>query len=87
MLDLLLHPTLTEGEAGLAAMLALLRVYMKEGGQCLQMNVFDADTLEDAQAHPERYESLQVRVCGWNALFTRLSRKEQDMFIRQARAQ
>ena len=60
---------------------------MKEGGQCLQMNVFDADTLEDAQAHPERYESLQVRVCGWNALFTRLSRKEQDMFIRQARAQ
>ena len=87
VLDLLLHPTLTEGEAGLAAMLALLRVYMKEGGQCLQMNVFDAETLREAQAHPERYENLQVRVCGWNALFTRLSRKEQDMFIRQASAQ
>jgi len=40
----------------------------------------------DAQANPERYENLQVRVCGWNVRWNDLSRHEQDSFIRRAEA-
>ena len=47
-------------------------------------NIFDAETLKEAQKFPERYQNLQVRVCGWNAYFVNLSKEEQDAFIRQA---
>ena len=46
----------------------------------------DADCLREAQRHPERFESLQVRVCGWNVRFTNLRPEEQDMFIAKAEA-
>jgi formate C-acetyltransferase len=83
-LDVMLHPATVEGDEGLAAMRTLLNTYMQRHGIAIQFNVFDADTLIDAQAHPEKYRGLQVRVCGWNVHFTDLSRKEQDMFIRRA---
>ena len=41
------------------------------------------EVLRAAQAHPENYATLQVRLCGWNVYFTSLSRVEQDEFIRQ----
>ena len=47
-------------------------------------NIFDAEVLKKAQANPEQYKNLQVRVCGWNAYFVNLSKAEQDGFIRQA---
>jgi len=84
VLDLMLHPSAVEGEAGLCALYALLLGYMQKGGQSLQFNVMDADTLKAAQNDPAAYSTLQVRVCGWKALFTRLNRNEQDVFIRQA---
>ena len=65
-------------------MAALLKAYCRRGGQTIQFNVFDAGTLRAAQAHPERYATLQVRVCGWNAYFVNLSREAQDLFIQQA---
>lgn len=85
-LDVLLSPTATEGEEGLLAIRALLDVYMRRGGMSIQFNVFRADTLRDAQAHPERYRNLQVRVCGWNVLWNNLSHAEQDAYIRRAEA-
>ncbi|NLF31570.1 MAG: hypothetical protein GX591_11875 [Planctomycetes bacterium] len=84
-LDVMLHPATVAGDEGLAAMRVLLNTYMERHGVAIQFNVFDADTLVDAQAHPDRYRSLQVRVCGWNVHFNDLSREEQDMFIRRAR--
>ena len=83
-LDVMLHPATVEGEEGLAAMRTLLGVYMERGGIAIQFNVFDAGTLLDAQAHPDRYQGLQVRVCGWNVHFNDLTRPEQDLFIRRA---
>ena len=83
-LDILLHPSATEGEDGLAAMKALLDTYMRRGGMSVQFNVLHADTLRDAQAHPEKYRNLQVRVCGWNVLWNNLSRAEQDAYILRA---
>ncbi|HOI54722.1 MAG TPA: pyruvate formate lyase family protein [Phycisphaerae bacterium] len=83
-LDVMLHPATVEGDEGLVAMRTLLNAYMQRHGIAIQFNVFDADTLIDAQSNPDKYRGLQVRVCGWNVHFTDLSRKEQDMFIRRA---
>ncbi|MEG0767151.1 MAG: pyruvate formate lyase family protein, partial [Clostridia bacterium] len=84
-LDVMLHPATTQGTDGLTAMRALLTTYMRGNGVALHFNVFDPATLEDAQQHPEKYRGLQVRVCGWNVLFSNLCRKEQDAYILRAR--
>ena len=47
-------------------------------------NVFNVEDLRAAQENPEKYSTLQVRVCGWNAYFVNLSKIEQDAFIKQA---
>ena len=84
VLDIMLHPSAVSGEDGLDAFYSLLMTYMKKDGFALHGNVFDAKLLKDAQAHPEKYSNLQVRVCGWNAYFVNLSKIEQDCFIKQA---
>lgn len=84
MYDFVIHPTVVEGEEGLDTLATLVRTYFKMGGHSIQGNIFDAGVLRDAQAHPEKYQTLQVRVCGWNVYFVNLSRVEQDLFIAQA---
>lgn len=83
-LDVMLHPTAVSGDEGLEIMKSLLFMYMKNGGQTVQFNVFNTETLRDAQKHPEKYQSLQVRVCGWNVLWNNLSKKEQNAYITRA---
>ncbi|MBQ9784370.1 MAG: hypothetical protein IJW29_02610 [Clostridia bacterium] len=83
-LDVMLHPSTVAGDKGLSTMHALVESYMKGDGMSIQFNVFDTATLRDAQAHPEKYRSLQVRVAGWNVLWNDLSRVEQDAYIRRA---
>ena len=82
----MLHPTAVAGKEGLDAMDALLKTYMRGNGLCLQFNIFDVAMLRDTQEHPEKYENLQVRVCGWNVLWNNLDRKEQDAYILRAEA-
>ena len=65
-------------------MYGLLTTFAARGGHAMQINIFDADTLRAAQAQPERYRDLQIRVCGWNVLWNNISKTEQDGFIRQA---
>lgn len=84
VLDVVIHPSAVAGEDGLAAFYGLVSTYFKKGGLALHGNVFDAAVLRDAREHPEKYENLQVRVCGWNAYFTKLTQAEQNAFIRQA---
>lgn len=83
-LDVMLHPSAVQGQDGLAVMKGLLDVYLKNDGMSLQFNVFNAETLRDAQAHPEKYENLQVRVCGWNVLWNNLPKAQQDAYIERA---
>lgn len=52
----------------------------------MQFNVVDRETLLDAQKHPEKYSHLVVRVAGYSALFTTLSRSLQDDIIPSYRA-
>jgi formate C-acetyltransferase len=81
VLDIVLHPSAVRGEEGLAALVTLMKVFFAKGGYALQFNVVDTATLRDAQKDPEKYASLQVRVTGYSAYFTKLSRYEQDQFI------
>jgi formate C-acetyltransferase len=83
-LDVMLHPSVCSGEKGLGVMRALVETFHRNGGSVIQFTVFSAEELRDAQALPEKYENLQVRVCGWNAYFVNLSRTEQECFIKQA---
>ena len=83
-LDVMLHPSVCAGRKGLDVMRMLVQFYHKNGGSVIQFTVFSAEELRDAQAHPERYENLQVRVCGWNVRWNDLSRTEQDAYIRRA---
>ena len=83
-LDMMLHPSVCLGDKGLQAMKALVREFHRNGGSVIQFTVFSAEELRDAQAHPEKYENLQVRVCGWNVRWNDLSKAEQDVYIRRA---
>ena len=83
-LDMMLHPSVCAGDDGLAVMRTLVKLFHKNGGSVIQFTVFSAEELRDAQAHPEKYENLQVRVCGWNVRWNDLARPEQDAYIRRA---
>lgn len=85
-LDVMLLPYTVSGQKGLEAMASLVEEYFRLGGTVIQFNIFDADELRDAQAHPEKYENLQVRVCGWNVRWNDLPKKEQDAYILRAQA-
>ncbi len=84
ILDAMIHPSLVQGEKGLATMKVLVERYFAAGGCAIHFNIFSAAELRDAQEHPERYENLQVRVCGWNVRWNDLSRKQQDAYILRA---
>ncbi len=85
-LDIMLHPTAVRGDEGIGILASIIRTFIAHGGSGIQFNIFDAKVLRDAQAHPEKYENLQVRVCGWNVRFTDLAPEAQETFIRQAEA-
>jgi formate C-acetyltransferase len=74
-------PSLMRSDEGQQKLMALLKAYGKVGGTCLQVNVIDADTLRQAQEHPDEYRNLLVRVTGYNAYFTGLGKEIQDEII------
>ncbi len=81
VVDVTLHPTAVWGADGLNAFVALIKAFFALGGYAIQFNIFDAEMLRDAQRHPERYASLQIRVTGYSVHFTTLSKETQDQFI------
>lgn len=75
------HPSALAGMSGLSKFVALIRSYFDQKGMHMQFNVVTRETLLDAQKHPEKYKTLVVRVAGYSALFTTLSRSLQDDII------
>lgn len=75
------HPSALSGRAGLENFVALIRSYFDQKGSHMQFNVVSRETLLDAQKYPEKYKHLVVRVAGYSALFTTLSRSLQDDII------
>jgi len=66
------------------ALYSVLKAYMEQGGGSIHFNIFNADILRDAQKNPEKYRTLQVRVCGWNVLWNNMCKEEQDAYILRA---
>ena len=77
------HPSALSGEHGLENFISLIRAYFDQKGMHMQFNVVSRETLIDAQKHPENYQHLVVRVAGYSALFTTLSKSLQDDIIRR----
>ncbi len=75
------HPSALEGERGLENFVAMIRSFFDQKGSHIQFNIVDRQTLLDAQQHPEKYKHLVVRVAGYSALFTTLSKSLQDDII------
>jgi formate C-acetyltransferase len=74
-------PSLLRNAEGRRKLMGLLKAYGQVGGTCLQVNVIDAETLRQAQQHPDEYHNLLVRVTGYNAYFTGLGKEIQDEII------
>ncbi len=74
-------PQLLEGEEGLDRLLHLVRSYFKLDGHHIQFNVVTAATLRAAQANPEKYRDLIVRVAGYSDYFCDLTKALQDEII------
>ena len=75
------HPSALQGASGIRNFVALIRSYFDQKGMHMQFNVVTRETLLDAQKNPEKYKTLVVRVAGYSALFTTLSKSLQDDII------
>ena len=84
--DVMIHPSTVAGEKGLRVFRMLVERFFAGGGVAMNINIVSAETLRDAQRHPEKYENLQVRVAGWNIRWNDIPRKEQDEYIARIEA-
>jgi formate C-acetyltransferase len=76
-------PRLLENEKGMDSLLHLIKGYFRMDGHHIQFNVVTADTLKEAQKHPEKYQDLIVRVAGYSDYFNDLGKDLQDEIIRR----
>jgi pyruvate formate-lyase/glycerol dehydratase family glycyl radical enzyme len=77
------NPSLLEDKKGLDALVQLIRTYFRMDGHHIQFNVVTAETLRDAQKHPENHKDLIVRVAGYSDYFNDLSEELQNEIIRR----
>lgn len=81
LLNVRFSPDCVSGEIGRDNLIKFIDTYFQHKGMEVQFNIIAHQTLLDAQAHPEDYKGLLVRVAGYSALFTRLSKPLQDDLI------
>ncbi len=74
-------PSVLEGDTGIDRLADLVRTYFRLGGHHIQFNVVGTDTLRDAQAHPDQYRDLLVRVAGYSDYFVDIGRDLQEEII------
>ena len=75
------NPSVLDQEKGLSNFISFLRTFFNLGGWHIQVNVASADTLRDAQKHPEKYPTMFIRVAGYSDVFVDLCKDIQDDLI------
>jgi formate C-acetyltransferase len=80
-MDFRMHPTAIAGLEGTQKLRNFIDTVMREKGPVIQFNIVDTDTLRKAQANPEQYRSLLVRVWGFSAYFITLTKEYQEEII------
>ena len=80
-LNIKFSKTVISNERGAEQVRNLIETYFELGGMQVQFNVVSVDELHDAQAHPENYKDLIVRIAGFSAVFVELNKAVQDDFI------
>jgi len=83
LLNMKFSPSLVEGDAGIENLHSLVRSYFKLDGHHMQFNVVNAATLREAQAQPDRFRDLIVRVAGYSDYFCDLSPALQEEIIQR----
>ena len=78
------HPSSIEGQEGTEKMKQFIQSFFKQGGMQLQYNIVDAETLKRAQANPDDYKDLVVRVAGFSAYFVELYEDLQNELINRS---
>ena len=81
LFNLRFDPKGVQGEGGLNIIEGVIKTFFENGGQHIQINVVDNETLKKAQEKPENYKGLMVRVAGYMAYFTELDKSAQDAII------
>ncbi len=87
LLNMKFTPSFFDHQQSVTALTALIRTYFRLDGHHLQFNVVSAETLKDAQRHPERYRDLIVRVAGYSDYFNDLGEDLQNEIIRRTEHQ
>jgi len=80
-LNLRMHPTVLSRDDGAAKLRDMTKTYFESGGMEVQYNVVDTATLRAAQAEPNEYRDLVVRIAGYSAYFVELGRDLQNDII------
>lgn len=83
LFNLRFDPSGVQGAKGREVIRGVVKTFFDHGGEHIQINVVDNETLLDAQANPENHRGLMVRVAGYMAYFTELDKSAQDTIIRR----
>jgi len=81
LLNIRFTPNSVAGKQGTSNMINFVEAYFSKKPQHIQFNIQNTETLRDAQKNPENYKGLLVRVAGYSAYFTRMSKALQDDLI------
>ena len=81
LLNIKLSPSCVQGEEGTEKLVHFIEGFRDLKLWHVQFNVINTDTLREAQKKPEEYRNLLVRIAGYSAYFTELSKDLQDDII------
>jgi len=82
-LNVRLSKSILKNENGEKTLKALIHSYFEQGGMQLQFSIVDTAELRKAQAEPDAYRDLLVRITGYSAVFVDISKGGQEEFIRR----
>ena len=80
-------PSVLKTDKDLSKLTDLIRTYFRLGGHHIQFNVVDTTTLRRAQAAPDDYRNLLVRVAGYSDYFVDLDKHHQEEIISRTEQQ